>query len=77
MTCPHGFESPASCVDCMQDGPVAPPRVNAPWRKATGSFRAEYEGQCEGCPRDISRGQWIVRWERGDIVVYCHENCRP
>lgn len=24
--CPHGFLKPASCVLCMEDGPVAPPR---------------------------------------------------
>ena len=77
MTCPHGYESPASCWDCMVDGPVVPPTVNAPWKAAGGQFRAIYEGRCKGCDWDIEVGQFIQRWERGDVQIYCHTRCRP
>lgn len=47
LTCPHGMPSPASCVDCMADGPVAPP-TPAPEQRlvATVLTHARYRGYC-------------------------------
>lgn len=48
MTCAHGMPSPASCVECMDAGPVAAPRP-APEQKlrADGQWIvARYDARC-------------------------------
>lgn len=71
MTCSHGMPSPASCVDCMDDGPVAPPTRRTP-RTIDATFPARYDGECHGCNLPISVGQIIHRLsdER-----YVHQGC--
>lgn len=71
MTCPHGMPSPPSCVECMEDGPVAPPeRTRRPTVEAT--FQARYAGHCSGCNLPITPGQVVHRLsdER-----YVHQGC--
>lgn len=46
-SCPHGYASPASCVDCMLDGPVAPARPDPAQRLVTSSWTtARFAGRC-------------------------------
>ncbi len=73
MTCPHGMPSPPSCVSCMEDGPAAPPNVNRP-PTVEATFRARYDGHCNGCNLAISVGQVVHRLsdER-----YVHAGCQP
>lgn len=44
MICTHGMPSPASCVDCMDEGPVAPLATTV--RTATHRIEAQYHGRC-------------------------------
>lgn len=50
--CSHGMPSRASCILCMEEGPVAPPRP-APEQLLTADrwITAKYDGQCarKGC----------------------------
>ena len=78
LPCPHGMPNAATCIDCMEDGPVAtPPR----WQEVGEPFRSVYVGVCPSvsCGRDIDPGQLLRRWDRSDgaRTVYTHERCRP
>ncbi len=45
--CIHGFPSPASCIDCMEDGPVMAPRPDQTQKlHAHRWIKARYEGSC-------------------------------
>ena len=78
MTCPHGMPSPASCVDCMDEGPVATPTR---WQKVGGPFAARYPGECAACGRlflysEVMQNERIQRWDLGDErTVYTHADC--
>lgn len=63
LTCTHGFPSPASCVDCMEDGPVGPARL-APEQVLTAErwMDARYEGRCARRPGHVI--------ELGDRIGY-------
>lgn len=72
--CPHGFAKPSQCVDCMMDGPVAPPEV---WNRVGDLFTAQFPGECP-CGDEIEEGQQIQRWDLGaGRTVYTHEGCSP
>lgn len=46
-SCSHGFAHPASCIDCMADGPVFPPRPTPEQVLAAGLWvYAREEGRC-------------------------------
>lgn len=74
MTCSHGMPTPASCVDCMEAGPVAPPKAKEP-ETVVATFRARHPGQCEGCNLPIAVGQLLYRLEPSGR--YVHEGCEP
>lgn len=79
MTCPHGMPTPAACVACMDEGPVAPP---AHWQRIMASFRSSYEGTCPGCGNEYPPETLIQRWDYGagphvERTVYTHAGCRP
>ena len=78
MTCPHGYASLASCVDCMTDGPMAKP---SSWTRVGGPFAARYPGECATCGHlftndEVTRNRRIQRWDFGDErTVYTHADC--
>lgn len=74
--CSHGMPSPASCVDCMDDGNI-PERPNPVWHRVLGlhDFNARYAGTCVLCERSILAGQRITTLEKGDQQGYAHTGC--
>lgn len=72
--CTHGMPTPAACVDCMLDGPVAPPK-RAPRVAVVGvPSPARFPGHCNGCNLPICVGDAIVRLSND---TYRHERCAP
>lgn len=72
--CTHGMPSPASCVDCMQDGPVSAP-APAPEQllRAVRWLDARYDGQCARRPgHEIEPGDRIGYVEG---VGWCCDGC--
>lgn len=75
LSCPHGYASPKSCIDCMEDGPVELPKA---WQRVGDPFTAHYFGRDCPCGRLVEEGQTIQRWDLGDeATVYTHARCRP
>lgn len=79
LVCLHGMPSPAACVDCMDEGPVAPP---VRWEKVGAPQIALYDGVCIGCDHtEIPVGARIQRWDRpgahGLRTAWLHEGCTP
>lgn len=76
LPCPHGMPNAATCLDCMEDGPVVAPEV---WTKVGTPFTATFAGLCIGCDgTSIEPGQQIQRWDRGaDRTAYLHARCTP
>lgn len=72
--CTHGMPTPASCFECMEDGPVAPPTRNVPETVDGPAFAANWPGECPGCDRPIVVGQTIRATSRGR---YVHQGCTP
>lgn len=72
-SCPHGLGTPASCVDCMYDGPVAPP-TTAHRPTVVVVFRARYGGDCAECDLPLHPGERIAELTSGR---YVHEHCAP
>ena len=69
--CTHGMPSPASCVDCMDEGPVA--SLAKPWLETTRWMEARYLGRCASDDRHrIEPGDLI-----GDVgmVGWCCTRC--
>lgn len=65
-TCGHGFPSPLSCVDCMNDEGVGAPPAERPTIEAVTV--AKYRTECGACEDPVelgdpiallSDGQWI------------------
>lgn len=60
-SCTHGMPTPASCVDCMFDGPVAPPTPDA--AQILGAVRwieARIEGgRCARCHDTVTVGSMV------------------
>lgn len=74
LTCPHGYPSPKSCIECMEEGPVAPPRV---WHKVANPFPARYLDECT-CGNTINVGDMLQRWDLGDEETkYLEVGCTP
>lgn len=71
MACPHGFASPGSCIDCMDEGLLPPPPKPA---AATVEylFTARYPGHCDGCNTVIHEGEQTARLSDG---TYVHGRC--
>lgn len=76
MTCPHGMPKPSTCLDCMEEGPIAEP---ARWATVGEPFTARYDGDCPSCGRPIVAGiTQVQRWDLGEErTVYCCAGCRP
>ncbi len=79
LMCPHGMPSRASCVTCMEDGPVSTP---ATWARVGAIFPARYDGTCPGCDKVIWPPDLVQRWDKGDgrlviATIYTHPECSP
>lgn len=71
LRCTHGMPTPASCIDCMDEGVgIAPSIPEAPTVEAV--FAAKYPGHCGGCNLPVSVGQRLARLSNG---TYQHEEC--
>lgn len=71
MICPHGMPTPASCLDCMEEGNLPPPpRPERP--KVLHTFAARYDGDCPECHLPIRVGQMVSALSSG---AYVHESC--
>lgn len=58
--CPHGMPTPGSCVDCMDEGNIAPAPRPEPAR-ALRFITARFPGECRGgCGLAIHEGQTIA-----------------
>lgn len=75
-SCPHGMPSRPSCVECMAEGPVAPPRREERPTVFTHGFPAKLRGTCSECNLEIHEGQRIVgrEWPDGRRE-YVHARC--
>lgn len=73
MTCPHGFPSPASCIDCMDDVGIPAPKPE-PEQVDSPPIEARFDGDCTACNLAIHVGQLVVHTSRGRWV---HEGCAP
>lgn len=71
--CTHGMPTPASCVDCMDEGNLPPPPRPAP-ETAVMAVTARWDGQCRACDLPIVPGQPIVMTTRDR---WLHERCLP
>lgn len=74
MNCPHGFPSPASCVECMEEGPPEVQqqmkRIEEPEPLPDGeAFEARFSGFCRVCSSDVIPGQEIIA-DKGFYVHY-------
>ncbi len=59
-TCTHGMPSPASCITCMEDGPVMAPRPDATQLlRADRWITARYDGICARRSHNIEAGDRI------------------
>lgn len=71
--CPHGMPSPATCWECMEEGPVAPASSRpAPPQPEGPVIEARYQSQCRSCNTGIHAGQRIVRTDHGSYVHAHH-----
>lgn len=69
--CTHGMPSPASCVDCMMDGPVGP-LVEEHVREQTSVWTtAKYDGRCAGCGQPVDAGDRIGMLDVGWVGTCC------
>lgn len=69
--CAHGYPSPASCIDCMDEGVMAPPPALP--KRAGWPFVAQLEGTtCSGCHVTVDVGEKILRM---DDDTYRHLAC--
>jgi len=73
-TCAHGFPSPASCVECMEEGVLAPPPKPKPEQVVIGPIRARWDAHCGGCNLPIVVGHSIVKTDRERWI---HLGCLP
>lgn len=58
--CTHGMPTPGSCIDCMDEGNLAP-RKPDPKPTVEYVFEAQYPGSCGGCDLPIDEGERIAR----------------
>ncbi len=65
LTCTHGMPSPASCIECMEDGPVAPPRPSTP--EIQYEMVAKFGGICNHCFLPLIIGDDIAMMTNGEI----------
>ena len=70
--CTHGMPHPASCVECMADGNLAPPPPPPRLVTIGPPFTGRYDDHCNGCNTGIHEGQLIVKMSDG---TYRHSRC--
>ncbi len=80
MNCPHGMPSRASCVTCMEDGPVVAPsdmKGAAQGEEYIEGFipAAQYPGVCRECHSDIVLGEPLYKMVKGEQTYYIHTDC--
>ena len=78
VLCPHGFPSPASCFECMQDEGLGAEPV-APVVEAEGArpFRARHESTCDGCSGVLRPGEWAIAMSDGSFRHHRDGCSRP
>lgn len=59
--CPHNMPTPASCIECMAEGPIPTAKLD----RDGWPFAAHHEGVCGGCTEGIAPGERIVRMSDG------------
>lgn len=72
MECTHGMPTPASCVACMLDGNLGPPKKKTEVIQADRSFTASYGGWCSLGHDEIVPDEKICSLSDG---TYAHEEC--
>jgi hypothetical protein len=73
MICTHGMPTAASCITCMEDGPVAPPTPAAEQKlRAEHWIAARYDGRCARRHCEIEAGECIGMVEN---VGWCCSGC--
>lgn len=69
--CPHGYPTPASCFECMEDGNVEVPK-REPEKAVVGPVVATWTSDCPGCGLNIWPGQRVVKTDRDR---WMHKDC--
>ncbi len=69
--CPHGMPTPASCLDCMDEGSLPPPPKPEPETANSHAFYGRCDSDCPLCSLTML-GEPIVHTTRGR---YVHERC--
>lgn len=69
--CTHGMPSPASCIECMNEGVMPPPPKPQPVT-VEYAFTAKFDGHCGACNLPTSAGERIAKLSSG---AYVHEAC--
>lgn len=54
MICAHGMPSPAACIECMDEGPVASLARQRPVIERT--IAARFDGRCAHCNTSVKEG---------------------
>lgn len=72
--CPHGMPSPASCLECMEEGNLGPTARPAP-PKVGPVFVAQHDGHCGACNLPLAAGQQARAVEGPRSTYYVHDGC--
>lgn len=72
MTCPHGMPTPASCVECMEEGNLPTGQRAATRSGPRPSATASFEGKCSACSWVIEVDDALVLSDEGEWI---HEEC--
>jgi hypothetical protein len=70
-TCTHGYASPKSCLDCMEEVGVSAEPVR-PERSERSPWEAQFPGSCPVCDEPIDIGNFITITNR---ERYVHARC--
>lgn len=71
MPCPHNMPNPKTCLDCMEEGNLEPPK----W-KFNAYFNAKFPGICRKCGGGYEAGEPIKQWHKEDQdTAYTHFGC--
>ena len=72
MECPHGYPSPAACMDCFEERGLGAPRREP--ESMVAMITARRDGQCPEWDLPIIIGQRIVKTNRERWI---HDTCCP
>lgn len=71
--CTHGMPTPASCVECMEDGNL-PPAPRPEPERVVARCLSGFGGQCPACDLPIAVGARIAKTNRDR---WLHDGCAP